>query len=39
MREMHGASLLDRVERAEKELGKGRKTVLEQIDRQRATED
>ena len=39
VREMHGASLLDRVERAEKELGKGRKTVLEQIDRQRATED
>ena len=32
---MHGASLLDRAERAEKELGKGRKTVLEQISRQR----
>jgi len=33
--EMRGASLLDRAERAERELGKGRKTVLEQIARQR----
>ena len=35
---MHGASLLDRAERAEKELGKGRKTVLDQIARQREAE-
>lgn len=32
---MHGASQLDRAERAEKELGRGRATVLEQIARQR----
>jgi hypothetical protein len=36
--DMHGASQLDRAERAEEELGKGRKTVLEQIGRQRAQE-
>jgi hypothetical protein len=36
---MHGASLLDRAERAESELGKGRKTVLEQIAEQRDTEE
>jgi hypothetical protein len=35
---MHGDSQLDRAEKAEKELGKGRKTVLESIDKQR-TED
>ena len=35
---MRGASLLDRAERAEKELGKGRKTVLGQIARQRDAE-
>jgi hypothetical protein len=32
---MHGESLLDRAQRAEEELGKGRTTVLEQIARQR----
>lgn len=37
--DMHGASLLDRAERAEKELGKARKTVLEQISRQRRAEE
>ena len=37
--QMHGASLLDRAERAEKELGKGRKTVLEQIARQREEDE
>ena len=36
---MRGASLLDRAERAEKELGKGRKTVLEQIAAQRDAEE
>ena len=35
---LHGETQLDRAERAEAELGKGRKTVLEQIDRQRAEE-
>ena len=39
VRRMHGASLLDRAERAEKELGKGRTTVLEQIARQRAAQE
>ena len=33
--QMHGVSQLDRAERAEKELGKGRKTVLDQIAEQR----
>ena len=32
---MHGDEQLDRAERAERELGKGRKTVLEAIERQR----
>ncbi|MGY1695282.1 hypothetical protein ACI780_10240 [Geodermatophilus sp. SYSU D00814] len=32
---MHGDSQLDRAERAERELGKGRKTVLEAIERRR----
>ncbi len=35
---LHGESQLDRAERAEAELGKGRKTVLEQIARQRDEE-
>ena len=33
--QMTGGSQLDRAERAERELGKGRKTVLEAIERQR----
>jgi len=33
--EMHGDSQLDRAEKAERELGTGRKTVLEAIERQR----
>ncbi len=33
---MHGDSQLDRAEKAERELGKGRKTVLEAIERQRS---
>ena len=32
---MDGSSQLDRAERAERELGKGRKTVLEAIERRR----
>ena len=32
---MHGTSQLDRAERAEKELGKGRKTVVERIEEAR----
>ena len=32
---MHGDSQLDRAEQAERELGKGRRTVLEAIERQR----
>jgi hypothetical protein len=36
--DMHGDTQLDRAERAEQELGKGRKTVLEQIERQRGVE-
>ncbi|WP_091114323.1 hypothetical protein [Geodermatophilus dictyosporus] len=32
---LHGDSQLDRAERAERDLGKGRKTVLEAIERQR----
>jgi hypothetical protein len=36
VRSMHGDTQLDRAEQAERELGKGRKTVLEQIERQRA---
>ncbi|RBY90255.1 hypothetical protein DQ244_12380 [Blastococcus sp. TBT05-19] len=36
---MHGTSQLDRAERAEKELGKGRKTVLERIEKAREEED
>jgi hypothetical protein len=39
VRSMHGGTQLDRAERAERELGKGRKTVLEQIERQRAADD
>ncbi len=35
VRSMHGDSQLDRAERAERELGKGRKTVLSAIERQR----
>ncbi|MGY1778672.1 hypothetical protein ACI8AV_22695 [Geodermatophilus sp. SYSU D00804] len=33
--EMHGDSQLDRAERAERDLGRGRRTVLEAIERQR----
>ncbi len=33
---MHGDSQLDRAEKAEREIGKGRKTVLEAIERQRS---
>ena len=32
---MHGDEQLDRAEKAERELGKARKTVLEAIERQR----
>jgi hypothetical protein len=35
---LHGDTQLDRAERAEEELGKGRTTVLEQIERQRGPE-
>jgi hypothetical protein len=35
---MHGETQLDRAERAERDLGKGRKTVLEQIERQRTAD-
>ncbi len=35
VRAMSGRSQLDRAEKAERELGKGRKTVLEAIQRQR----
>ncbi|MGY1829207.1 hypothetical protein ACI8AA_02120 [Geodermatophilus sp. SYSU D01180] len=35
VREMHGDPQLDRAERAERELGAGRRTVLEAIERQR----
>jgi hypothetical protein len=35
---MHGQSQLDRAERAERELGKGRKTVLARIEEQRAAD-
>ena len=38
VRAMHGNAQLDRAERAERELGKGRKTVLAEIERQRARE-
>ena len=36
--DLHGESQLDRAERAERELGKGRKTVLDRIAEQRAAE-
>ena len=36
--DLHGRAQLDRAERAERELGKGRKTVLDAIERQRAAE-
>lgn len=36
--ELHGESQLDRAERAERELGKGRKTVLDRIERQRSAD-
>jgi hypothetical protein len=36
---MHGESQLDRAERAERELGKGRKTVLARIEQQRAADE
>jgi hypothetical protein len=36
---MHGATQLDRAERAERDLGKGRKTVLDRIERQRAADE
>lgn len=36
---MHGGSQLDRAERAERELGKGRKTVLDRIEAQRAADE
>jgi hypothetical protein len=39
VRSMHGGTQLDRAEQAERELGKGRKTVLEQIERQRAADE
>jgi hypothetical protein len=39
VRSMHGRTQLDRAEQAERELGRERKTVLEQIERQRAAED
>jgi len=35
---MHGQTQLDRARRAEEELGRGRKTVLQQIERQRGTD-
>ena len=35
---MHGDSQLDRARRAEEELGRGRKTVLREIEQQRATD-
>jgi hypothetical protein len=38
VRSLHGQAQLDRAERAERELGRGRKTVLAQIERQRAEE-
>ena len=38
VREMHGDSQLDRAERAEEELGRHRKTVLAEIEHQRAEE-
>ncbi len=37
--ELHGRSQLDRAERAERELGKGRKTVLDRIEQQRAADE
>ena len=39
VRSMHGDTQLDRAEQAERELGKGRKTVLEQIERHRAADE
>jgi hypothetical protein len=38
VQEMHGEAQLDRAERAEEELGKHRKTVLAEIEHQRAAE-
>ena len=38
VRQMHGEAQLDRAERAEADLGKGRKTVLEEIEHQREQE-
>ena len=35
---MHGESQLDRAQRAEQELGKGRKTVLQRIERRRSAD-
>ena len=39
VQQMHGASLLDRAEQAERELGKARKSVLEQLAHQRSAEE
>jgi hypothetical protein len=36
--QLHGEAQLDRAEHAERDLGKGRKTVLERIERQRAAD-
>lgn len=36
---LHGEEQLDRAEHAERDLGKGRKTVLDRIERQRAADD
>jgi hypothetical protein len=36
VRSMHGETQLDRAEQAERDLGKGRKTVLAQVEQQRA---
>jgi hypothetical protein len=37
--DLHGQSQLDRAEHAERDLGKGRKTVLDRIERQRAADE
>jgi len=39
VRDMHGDSQLDRAERAETELGRGRTTVLRQIEEQRSADN
>ena len=37
--DLHGQAQLDRAERAERDLGKGRKTVLDRIEEQRAADE